>query len=150
MVHYQSGAGPGSFEPYACSVLAICACLCVEELAERSEEAQDANLLPVVMAFDTLRTRHLQAVGMGRGLWACGQVGGLKCLTKTPAVMLALIHDTPDSRLRVLHACAPQVFRDICNAMSRRHPDFVTRYMYGGARQNGKAKKHSKRPKAQG
>lgn len=74
----------------------------VQELAERSEEAQDTNLSPVVTAFDTLRTRHLQ------------------------------------------------VFRDICSAMSRRHPDFVTRYMYGGARQNGKARKHSTRPKAQG
>ena len=51
----------------------LCACdlfLPVEELAERSEEAQDTNLLPVVMAFDTLRTRHLQAVLLRVGL--CG------------------------------------------------------------------------------
>ncbi|CAE7561612.1 clpP2 [Symbiodinium sp. CCMP2592] len=74
----------------------------VQELAERSEEAQDTNLVPVVVAFDTLRTRHLQ------------------------------------------------VFRDICNAMSRQHPDFVMRYMYGGARQNRNAKQHTKRPKGQG
>ncbi|CAE7196663.1 clpP2 [Symbiodinium sp. CCMP2456] len=87
----------------------VCRCLRIsagiillEELAERNEEALDTNLVPVVVAFDTLRTRHLQ------------------------------------------------VFRDICNAMSRRHPDFVMRYMYGGARQNGSAKQHSKRPKAQG
>ena len=32
-----------------------------EELAERSDEAQGANLLPVVVAFDTLRTKHVKA-----------------------------------------------------------------------------------------
>ena len=76
MVHYQSGAGPGSLSPMLC----VCDLfVSVEELAERSEEAQDTNLSPVVTAFDTLRTRHLQAVLLGRG-WAC--VGGLQCHTK--------------------------------------------------------------------
>ena len=32
----------------------------VQELAERSDEAQGANLLPVVTAFDTLRTKHVK------------------------------------------------------------------------------------------
>ena len=32
----------------------------VKELAERSDEAQGANLLPVVIAFDTLRTKHVK------------------------------------------------------------------------------------------
>ena len=105
-------------------------CFVWEELAERGQNTESTNLLPLVMAFDTLRTKNFKVQGTTS---SCGPLPRFLLFRELQSY--TILHDA------AVFAPASQVFQEICTAMRDRRPDFVARYMYGGERRKGKQKK---------